>query len=193
MCHSQPPRITEKVARTLLPTAKKLLSEQAVDVSRQIENGWWHGDGVKVLEGQLPETAKRLRFLCKIYHVRIWRVSNFERHPWPITQTRFPFLQKNRQTFVWIGKCIRSCHKVFWSLLVIIYSSRHSYSSSFPSISRIQKLSSFFMICSPISSPVSKVRQSAMDAFVTLASHLRPGDCGDQARWWWKRNDKFKW
>ena len=25
-----------------------------------------------------------------------------------------------------------------------------------------------------------KVRQSAMDAFVTLASHLRPGDCGDQ-------------
>lgn len=33
----------------------------------------------------------------------------------------------------------------------------------------------------PMVSGVStEVRQSAMDAFVTLASHLRPGDCGDQ-------------
>ena len=60
MCHSQPPRIPEEVARTLLPTAKKLLSEQAVDVSRQKR---CQGVGRSIVLGNSEEATVSLQHL----------------------------------------------------------------------------------------------------------------------------------
>lgn len=183
MCHSQPPRIPEEVARTLLPTAKKLLSEQAVDVSRQKR---WH---VKVS--------------------RCWKINCLGKQ----RRGHSFFATFTMSGFGWYlilrGTCADRLHR-HASIVLCRKAGRYLFGSDrarsfdhyllissvlffiipFHVFARFIQKSSFFIICSPISHGVFPAMHSPKTQGETKC-HGRLRDLGfPSASWWlWRSGD----